>query len=141
VRPAFTSLSPANGTTTNNDPNINPGVEWHPSTGSGPYTFSITYPGTVREGIVWVSVKSTSTVEVGQLPGACARVFDISGTVFTDANNNGLLDASETGITNATVNLFDSGAAVADAATNRNGLYIFEAFPAGITRLQLMEPQ
>jgi hypothetical protein len=139
--PAFSAVSPSNGTTTNNDDHINPGVEWHPSTGSGEtntFTFSITYPGTVREGIVLVSVKSNNTTEVGEITGACARVFDISGTVFTEANSNGLFDSGETGIKNATVDLFDSeNTVVGTTATNSNGFYIFEAFPAGNYTIQV----
>lgn len=138
--PAFSSLSPSNGTTTNNDAYINPGVEWHPSTGSGPFAFSITYPGSVREGIVLVSIKSTSKTEVGEIPGACARAFDISGAVFTDANTNGSFDGSETGITNVTLNLFDSHHTMAGTAvTNSLGFYIFEAFPAGTYTIKVDE--
>jgi hypothetical protein len=138
--PAFSALSPSNGTTTNNDPNINPGVEWHPSTGTGPYAFSITYPGSVREGIVLVSVKSTSTTEVGQIAGACARVFDIAGTVFTDANANGLLEGNETGIANVTVNLLDAdNMVVGIVATNGSGFYLFAAFPAGTYTVKVDE--
>lgn len=138
--PAFSSISPSNGTTTNNDGDINPGVEWHPSTGSGPYTFSITYPGTVREGIVLVSVKSTSTTEAGEIPGACARGFEISGTIFTDANPNRLFDENETGITNVTVNLLDADyTVVGTTVTNSSGFYIFEAVPAGNYRIQVDE--
>lgn len=138
--PAVSSLSPSNGTTANNDAYINPGVEWHPSTGSGPYAFSITYPGSVREGIVLVSIKSTSKTEVGELPGACARVFDISGAVFTDANTNGSFDGSETGITNVTLNLFDShNAMVGTVVTNNLGFYIFETFPAGTYTIKVDE--
>jgi len=133
--PAFSALSPTNGTTTNNDAFINPGVEWHPSVGSGTtnsFTFSITYPGNVREGIVLVSVKTTSTTAVGEIAGACARVFDISGTVFTDADEDGVKDASETGIANVTVNLLNSSSMViCTAMTNATGGYIFETVPAG----------
>ncbi len=141
--PALSALSPTNGSTTNPDPVINPGVEWHPSVGSGEentFTFSVTYPGSVREGIVLVSVKSNGTTQVGEIAGACARVFDISGTVFTDANTSGLLDGNEAGIKNVTLNLFDSDdSVVGTAVTSNSGFYVFEGFPAGAYTIKVDE--
>jgi hypothetical protein len=133
--PRVSSFFPSNGVTNNNDAFINPGVEWHPSVGSGTsnsFNFSVTYPGRVPEGMVLVSVKNTSTTEVGEIAGACAGVFDISGTVFTDANNNGLLDGNELGIPNSTVHLFGpSNTIVGTESTDDDGYYLFEDFPSG----------
>ena len=127
--------SPSNGQTTNNDASINPGIEWHPSVGSGStnsFTFSVTYSGLIREGIVLSAVKSGNATEVGRITGACARVFDISGFVFTDANNNSTRDGSETGIIGASVNLRDaSNVLVGTLITDANGKYLFEAQPEG----------
>src|SRR5712692_9091276 len=70
--PALASESPANGATSNNDAFINPGIEWHPSTGSSSTstnTFSVTYPGTVREGIVLTSVNTPSGTAAGLIAG------------------------------------------------------------------------
>lgn len=134
--PASFTANPTNGVTSNNDNtfNINPGIEWHPSTGSAPadtFNFSITYLGNVREGIVQVGIKTPAATEVGLIAGACARVFDISGTVFTDADENGIRGASETGIGDVKVRLKSGGTAIDSVITNSTGNYIFEAFPEG----------
>lgn len=66
--------------------------------------------------------------------------FDISGSIFTDANTSGQFDENETGIANATVHLFDSeNTLVGTAVTNSSGFYIFEAFPAGSYTVQVDE--
>ena len=133
--PALAAWSPSTGKQSSNDANINPGIEWSPSVGSGTtstFSFSLTYPGTVREGIILTSVKSSNTNQVGFITGACARVFDISGSVYTDGNSNSSRDASETGISNVTVNLFDSSDTFLETkATDGSGNYLFEAYPAG----------
>lgn len=139
--PAFVSANPTNGVTSNNDANINPGIEWHPSTGPEPtvsHTFSITYPGVVREGIVLTSVKTTSTTEVGEIAGACARLYDILGAVYIDANRNGVKDLSETGIANVTVELLNSSdVVIGNVVTNSYGDYIFETLMAGVYKVKV----
>ncbi len=133
--PALMSWVPGNGTQNSTDATINPGIEWSPSVGSRTTrsdTFSVTYPGTIREGIVLCSVKSNSSNGVGFITGACARVFDISGSVYTDGNSNSVRDGSETGIVNVGVGLYDSiNALLESKVTDGNGNYIFEAYPAG----------
>jgi SdrD B-like protein len=127
---ALASASPGNGVTSNNDANIDPGIEWHPSNGTNKpdsILFSLTYAGTIKEGIILTSVNTNAGTEVGLIAGACARVFDISGSVFTDANNNGIRDGSETGIGNVTVRLLNSlNAVIASRLTDANGNYLFE---------------
>jgi hypothetical protein len=132
--PALVSSFPGNGVTSNNDPNIDPGETWHPSNGTNkPDTlnFSLTYPGTVKEGIILTSVNTNSGTSVGSIGGACARVFDISGNVFTDANSNGSKDATETGIPSVTVQLLSGNTLIATRATDINGNYLFEQVPDG----------
>ena len=133
--PANPTFIPSNGTTGDNDPFINPGVEWHPAVGSentNSFTFEVIYPGFVKEGLVLVSVKSNSTTEVGEIVGACARVFNISGVVYTDANDNLFLDNDETGIDAVTVNLNDEfGALVATTVTDPDGGYLFDCIAQG----------
>lgn len=55
----------------------------------------------------------------------------LSGTVFTDANNNGILDGGETGIGGLTVVAISNGGAVLNATTAANGYYEFCMPPAG----------
>ena len=122
--------SPGNGVTSNNDPNIDPGIEWHPSNGTNKpdsLNFTLTYAGTVKEGIILTSVNTNQGTSVGFIAGACARVFDISGAVFTDANSNGVRDGSETGIPGVSVLLLGAGnTLMATRSTDLNGNYLFE---------------
>jgi hypothetical protein len=133
--PGLASWDPASGKHSSNDANINPGIEWSPGVGSGganSFSFSVTYPGSVNEGIVLTSVKSSSSTGVGFITGACARVFDIAGKGFTDANNNGVLDGSETGIANATVTLLAPPSSVlCTSTTDASGNYLFPQLPEG----------
>src|SRR5262245_21882742 len=67
-------------------------------------------------------------------------IFNISGSVFTDANTSGQLDQNETGIANVTVTLRDSeNAVVGTAVTNGSGFYVFEELPAGSYTVQVDE--
>jgi hypothetical protein len=51
---------------------------------------------------------------------------DISGFVFNDLNNNGLMDPGEIGLANSTIQLRNaSGAVIATALTDANGFYQF----------------
>ncbi len=133
--PALAAYVPGNGKQNSNDATINPGIEWSPAVGSGTintFNFSLTYPGTVKQGIILTSVKSNSTTEVGFITGACARVFDISGSVFTDGNSNSVRDGAETGILGVTVNLCDAlSTLLASTTTDANGNFIFLDYPAG----------
>ncbi len=125
--PADPSFIPANGTNTSNDPLVNPGVEWSPPTGAGPFEFKVTYEGFVPEGLVLVSVKANNITEVGLISGACARTFDIAGKVFTDADDDFVLDENETGIEGATVKLLDeTGSLLTSMQTDDEGNYLFE---------------
>ena len=124
------SVSP-NGASIDSD-GLNPTVEWHP-----PYNacqsscaYSITYNGNVKEGIVEVSIKVGSNFYVGELPGACARVFDIGGMLFADANSNGAPDG-EAGIFDKEVLLLDAYGEVASDQSDINGNYLFECIPQG----------
>jgi hypothetical protein len=129
------SATPAGGVTSNNDALINPGIEWHPNSSSSTtstFTFTLTYSGVVKPGIVLTSVKTTSASASGLIAGACARVFTISGSVFTDANSNALKESNETGLPGETVTLLDGSSNVlGSTTTSATGDYLFETLPAG----------
>ncbi|HTK82456.1 MAG TPA: SdrD B-like domain-containing protein [Bacteroidota bacterium] len=125
------SATPTNGKQSSTDPDVSPGIEWNPSTG-GPFTFTVTYDGDVKQGLVLAKVKTNSTSATGFITGACARIFDIAGSVFTDGNNDGARNFSETGILGTTVNLLDAfGAPLESATSDANGNYIFHDYVAG----------
>jgi hypothetical protein len=128
------SWSPTNGAEGSNDADINPGIEWNPNVGPGStttYTFTVTYPGTVKQGVILTKVKTTSTSAVGFITGPCARVFDISGSVYTDGNSNGLREVTETGNLNVTVSLYNTTGLLESQTTDASGNYIFHDYFSG----------
>ncbi len=111
-------------------------IEWNKdiaTTGSGSY--SITFPGNVPEGMVRVGVKSGGVDGVALAPGPCGGtggvLYEVSGTVFTDANQDGLLESEETGVANVTIHLLSGLSQVASATTDAYGAYVFADQPAG----------
>jgi hypothetical protein len=130
------SFRPSSGDLTDNntdDPFI-PGIEWHLRAGTSTTrdTFSLTYSGLVREGIALTSVRPSHDYLVGQIAGPCARVFDISGSVYNDANTNGIREATEAGIPGVTVSLLDTNGVFLEGLTSDPfGNYKFESVPLG----------
>lgn len=77
------------------------------------------------------------TLDFGFVPSA-AGTLSLGGTVWTDANNDGLLGIGEAGLTGVTVQLLDSGGAVArTATTDASGNYSFTELAAGVYRVRL----
>lgn len=72
--------------------------------------------------------KDNNTIDAGYVP-----LLSLGNTVWVDVNKNGLKDATESGMTGATVNLYadnnsdgvPDGAAIATTTTNATGLYVF----------------
>ena len=61
----------------------------------------------------------------------------ISGRIYRDENNNGLIDGSDAGISGQIVRLLDSGGVqVATATTGTDGSYSFAGLPAGTYTLE-----
>jgi protocatechuate 3,4-dioxygenase beta subunit len=61
----------------------------------------------------------------------------LAGAVYVDTNNNGIIDAGETGIPNVTITLINAATRVVvqTKVTDANGLYSFVGLPAGIYRI------
>lgn len=67
-------------------------------------------------------------------------LFNITDTVWLDNDNDGVLDASENGIENVTVNLLDdNGVVIATAITDANGQFSFTGLEDGDYRLQISD--
>ena len=63
----------------------------------------------------------------------------LGGTIYTDANNNGVQDTTETGIPGVTVQLLNSsGAVVTSGTTDSSGNYSFANLTAGDYRVRLV---
>ncbi len=94
----------------------------------------------LRQASASVTVVSGETLAVPEL--SCVSASALSGQVFTDANEDGTLQAGETGVAGATVNLLDaSGAVQATTLTDSNGLWAFSGVPAGEWRIQIIPPE
>jgi hypothetical protein len=140
--PGFQSYSPTGGVTFNTDTSlgINPNIEWHPSTGSLPMSFSITFPGRVSQGRVLVGVKTTSSIGVDTLPGPCARLFSISGNVFSDADSNGTKDGIDPGIASVRLRLLNSLSVQIDSTnTDSLGNYTISGLEAGTYTIRVVQ--
>lgn len=127
---SFATLPP--GTYTVREPNQPPATlngQTVAGSAGGSATNVATVPSAISNIVLGVGQASTAN-NFGELPGAT-----ISGTVIADANNNGLLDAGESGIANVTVVLTgtdDLGAAVnVTATTDANGRYSFPGLRPG----------
>ena len=122
------AFSSTNSVSINYDPNTEIyGIDWHLSVQSGDVTgrqYSVTFPGVVPLGEVKSAVVSGSSFGVGAIPGPCAG-YDISGSVFADANQNGLLDLDESGISNVVVELIGAASNLQTTTTDSTGAYVF----------------
>ncbi len=85
------AYSPTNSVSINYDPTTELyGIDWHlnfDSSNPTPLQYSVTFPGEVPLGEVSGAIRSGDERTVGTIPGPCAG-YDISGKVFTDANQN-----------------------------------------------------
>lgn len=78
------------------------------------------------------------TVDFGFAP---INLVSIGSTVFLDANDNGMQDIGDSGISTVTVQLQDvSGAVVATTVTDGNGDYFFGELAAGQYRVVIPSP-
>jgi len=90
---------------------------------------SFTYQVTDDDGAV--SDIASITIPVAAAGGTPPN-STVSGTVFTDNDNNDTLDSGEPGIGNITVNLVDENGTVVDTAeTSADGVYQFESVASG----------
>jgi len=79
------------------------------------------------------------SVDFGLVPPAPAgNTLSLGGTVWNDADNNGLLGTGEAGIAGASVQLLDStGTVVQTTATGTDGTYTFGNLAAGSYKVRL----
>jgi hypothetical protein len=110
------------------------GIKWNLSIApDGSRSYSITYPGDIPLGIIRASVKASTVAETGAVTGPCEG-FLISGTVYVDADENGVRNvADESGITDVTVSLVHGDGYVEKATTGASGDYLFIALDGTYT--------
>ncbi len=91
---------------------------------------SFTYQVTDDDGAV--SDIANITIPVAAAGGGTPSNSTVSGTVFTDNDNNNTLSPDEPGIENITVNLVNTNGTVVDSVdTNADGVYQFESVASG----------
>ncbi|OCQ90549.1 hypothetical protein BCD64_28195 [Nostoc sp. MBR 210] len=87
------------------------------------------------------TVTLTSGEFNGTLDAGLVALASLGNFVFEDTNANGIQDAGEAGIGNATVNLLDAnGNVIATTTTDGNGLYSFTNLQPGDYRVQFVQP-
>ncbi|PDQ36060.1 MAG: hypothetical protein B5766_02655 [Candidatus Lumbricidophila eiseniae] len=94
-------------------------------------------PGALQ-GDVYVNIAGSGqsanslTIPATSLAPITVVAATVSGTVWSDENQNGTVDSGESGISDVTVNLLDSnGSTVATTTTSANGVYTFVGIAAG----------
>jgi hypothetical protein len=124
--PALVAYSPAGATI-----NVHPwtgyyGITWNETLGiNESRSYSITFFGNVPLGVIRTSIKASTLSETGEIAGPC-NGFEISGTVYADADSNGVMSgADESGISNVTVTLMDIDGNLQTALTDAFGEYAF----------------
>ena len=77
----------------------------------------------------------------GTLDAGLVRLASLGNFVFEDKNANGIQDAGEAGIGNATVKLLDvTGNVITTTTTDGNGLYSFSNLQPGDYKVQFVQP-
>lgn len=104
------------------------GIKWllgaDPQDGVG-RPFILTFPGEVAAGRVRTVVRSVDGTTLGEIPGPCAGpqvpLFAVAGTVFTDADFDGLQGSEEGGIADVDLEIIGTAGAVATVRTDAEG--------------------
>ncbi|OKH38898.1 hypothetical protein NIES2101_35770 [Calothrix sp. HK-06] len=87
------------------------------------------------------TVTLTSGEFNGTLDAGLVQLASLGNFVFEDKNANGIQEASEAGIANATVKLLDvAGNVIATTTTDANGLYSFNNLSPGDYKVQFVQP-
>lgn len=108
--------------------------------------FSITYEGEISSGMIAASIqRQGSTPETffgtAEGPDCPGTSFTLSGSVYIDANENGIKDPEESGLGNIEVALSllnDSGNPIETFLSMENGAYFF-SIPAGSYTISVPE--
>jgi len=94
----------------------------------GGYTFQINYDGKLDSADVY---SNDVTLTVIGTPATSSNTASVSGVVWNDSNDNGLLDATETLAQGIAVDLTDAQGNSQRAYTNSSGQYNFSQLAAG----------
>jgi SdrD B-like domain/FG-GAP-like repeat/FG-GAP repeat len=98
---------------------------------------NFTQTSTNPAGITLVSGQTVTGINFGNI-----RNGRISGAIFNDLNGNGVHDAGDPGVPNATVNLVDTstGSIIRTIQSDNTGNYVFYSLPAGTFEVREVVP-
>jgi hypothetical protein len=105
------------------------GITWSLSIGKDESkSFSMTFPGDVPLGVIESSITRNGKREKCQILGPCEGVTDICGSIFIDANADGVKQNSESGIPEVEIILKDkkTNKIVGSVMTIDDGSYSFK---------------
>ncbi len=114
----------------------NEGIKWNSSISkNGSQDFSVTYDGDISFGIVEAVVTRGSNVAKGNVIGPCNEVVTISGSIFIDANKDGIKQNNESGINDVSILLKDNSSRqeVATIPTLSGGTFSFRVLKGNYT--------
>jgi hypothetical protein len=109
-------------------------------------TYTVTLLGEIGEGEVWAYAKGGNVNAGGnyvadywdivgpscQEPQVQNTTYSIDGTIFVDANQNGIADIDEPVIGKVTVSLYDTeGNLIQTTTTDTSGFYVFDGLNTG----------
>lgn len=101
-------------------------IKWNNSVSKdGSQEYSITFAGNVPLGVVSSTVTRGSNEQSYDIVGPCAGVYTLSGSIFIDANNNQIKDASESGISGINITLKEDDIEIGTEITLEDGSYSF----------------
>lgn len=102
-------------------------IKWNNSVSKdGSQAYSVTYTGNVPLGIIDATVTRGSNIATGTIVGPCKGVYNLSGSIFIDANSDGTKQSSESGISAISINLKKgSNDLLGTVSTSEDGSYSF----------------
>lgn len=105
------------------------GITWSLSIGKDESkNFSITFPGDVPLGVIETSITRAGKREKCQIMGPCQGVTDICGSIYIDANADGIKQNSESGIPDIEIFLKDkkTDKIIGEVLTSDDGTFSFQ---------------
>ncbi|MCM4158650.1 hypothetical protein FHG64_03365 [Antarcticibacterium flavum] len=111
-------------------------IKWNQSISKdGSQKFSLTYKGEIPLGVISATATRGSILETALVQGPCAGVYNLSGSIYIDANESKVKDPEETGIAFISVDLInkDTGNKLGSVDTGENGLFSFKVLTGNYT--------
>lgn len=112
------------------------GIKWNSSVSStGTDYYSMTFAGTVHKGIIDATVTRGSIRNTGTVVGPCEGVYSLEGSIYIDANEDGIKQSSESGIRNVPIDLrkLGSNEIITSFPTSETGEFFIQVLEGSYT--------